>query len=584
MRVLALLVCTSTGLGSALGWHLNLLHVNDIHVRIEQTNKYSARCRLQDKERGRCYGGLARLQTAVQELRNSKNNTLWVNAGDFFQGTVWYSHFKWKIVSHFNKLLDFDAMCLGNHEFDDGIEGLEPFLRENTCPILAANLDISREPILSGLFQPSIIVAVGGRKVGIVGYTTPETLEVSNPGRVGILDEVETVRAEVTKLVEDGVDIIVALGHSGYYKDMEIAKEIPEIDIIVGGHTHSFLYTDKEANPSVESIKGPYPTMINNRTLVVQAYAYTKYLGNLQVEFSEDGRIESWQGAPILLDSSYKEDELILKELKPWKLVLDKIGRDLIGAAAEVLFRSREAESNIGNLVTDAMVWAHRDKDLQLALVNSGGIRASFDRGKITMGDLLNSFPFRNTFDLVVLRGETLRKIFEHSVGHMTRNGRNTSGRFLQVSGFRLHFDLMRPEMSRLVLAEVACPDCPMQWEPLQDSREYTVVVTNYLAGGGDGFSIIPQEAIRHLQGPLDTDILKEYIKLRSPLRNKVEGRIQVKTSFPTTPIDFPNSLQIQNSSYREETSCAMMCRDQLYHLILVFIISALSALIHSQA
>lgn len=240
---------------------------------------------------------------------------------------------------------------------------------------------------------------------------------------------------------------------------------------------------------------------------------------------------------------------MVLEELRPWKIILENIGKDVIGSADAVLFRSREGESNIGNLVTDAMVWAHREHDIQLAMVNSGGIRASFDRGRITMGDLLNSFPFRNTFDVVVLRGDTIRKIFEHSVANMKEDGRNDAGRFLQVSGFRVTFDLSRPELTRLVLAEVVCPDCPMQWRPLQDDEVYSVVMTNYMAGGGDGFTIIPTDKIRQLQGPLDTDILKEYIGLRSPLRDQVEGRIVLKVGGPhtlhlTTPTpDYTDSM-----------------------------------------
>jgi len=509
-------------------WELNLLHVNDIHARMEETNKYSAGCRIEDKERGKCYGGIARLYTAVQDMKKNNENTLWLNAGDFYQGTVWYSHFKWKVISRFNNLLHFDAMALGNHEFDDGVDGLEPFLRASNCPIVAANIDVSREPLLSNLVDGHVVIPVGNRNVGIVGYVTRETPEVSRPGKVTFTDEIEAVKHQVSGLVAEGIDVIIALGHSGYEKDIEIAECIPEIDVIIGGHSHSFLWDYKGGpNPSVERVDGPYPTVIKNRTLVVQAYAYTKYLGNLNINFSNDGKILSWSGEPILLDKKYKEDLVVLKELEPWKKILDKIGHDVIGSTDVLLARSREGESNIGDLLTDAMVWAHRDKDIRLAIVPSGGIRASFDKGKITMFDLLASFPFRNTFDVVILRGETLRKIFKHSVSQMKKFGRNDSGRFLQVSGFRLTYE-MGLESTRLALVEVRCPDCPLQWKPLEDDAEYEVVMTDYLAQGGDAYSIIPQEAVRHLQGPLDTDILKEYIRSRSPLRNKVEGRILV--------------------------------------------------------
>jgi len=522
---------------SCTGWDLSLVHVNDIHVRMEETNKYSAACRLEDKERGKCFGGIARLQTAIKKLKATEKNVLWVNAGDFYQGTVWYSHFKWTVVSRFNNLLNFDAMTLGNHEFDDGVKGLVPFLKNQTVPFVVSNIDTQHTPELNGLYQPSIVLRVGDKKIGLIGYLTPETLEVSNPGKLIINDELEAVAKEADKLHKAGVDIIIGLGHSGYDRDIEIAKKVPHIDVVVGGHTHSFLYSNELKNPSNDIIEGPYPTIVNNTNggtaAVVQAYAYTKYLGHIKLSFDESGKLVKWKGKPILLDNRFEEDEGVKSELKIWKAELDKIGKDLVGLTTVVLFNTRESESNIGNLVTDSMVWAYRQSqdEISLSMINSGGIRASFDRGNITMEDLLISFPFRNTFDVVFIRGNYLRQALEHSVANMKPDGRNEAGRFLQVSGFKLQFDLTRPKGGRLVLAEVPCSDCPLQYAPLADQDVYKIVMTEYLANGGDGYSIIAENKERHLQGPLDTDILKEYIKAKSPLNNQVEERIFVKTT-----------------------------------------------------
>merc|ERR1712130_449592 len=151
--------------------------------------------------------------------------------------------------------------------------------------------------------------------------------------------------------------------------------------------------------------------------------------------------------------------------------------------------------------------------------------------GNITMEDLLMSFPFRNTFDIVSIRGHILRKVFEHSVASMGPEGRNEAGRFLQVGGFKLKFDLRRPRLQRLVLAEVPCDNCPLQYEPIKDDQLYKVVMTEYVAGGGDGFKIIAENKEKNLQGPLDIDILREYIKTRSPLNYKVEERIAMRTT-----------------------------------------------------
>ena len=120
----------------------------------------------------------------VGEVKKNETNVLWLNAGDFYQGTVWYTHFKWRVVAKFNNLLRFDAMTLGNHEFDDAVAGLVPFLQNQTCPVVVSNLNSSLVPQLEKLYTPSTVVTVGGRRVGIVGYLTPETMEVSNPGNL----------------------------------------------------------------------------------------------------------------------------------------------------------------------------------------------------------------------------------------------------------------------------------------------------------------------------------------------------------------------------------------------------------------
>ena len=137
----------------------------------------------------------------------------------FCQGTVWYTQFKWRVVSLFNNLLNFDAMTLGNHEFDDKIAGLEPFLRNQSCPVVVTNMNVSLAPALAGLTVPSVRLEVGNKMVGIVGYITPDTKHISNPEGVTFTDEIEALKTEVKRLHDEGINIIVALGHSGYEKD-----------------------------------------------------------------------------------------------------------------------------------------------------------------------------------------------------------------------------------------------------------------------------------------------------------------------------------------------------------------------------
>ena len=179
-----------------------------------------------------------------------------------------------------------------------------------------------------------------------------ETLEVSNPGKLVIRDEVEAVRREAERLHRQGVTIILGLGHSGYQKDVEIAEKVPHIDAVIGGHTHSFLYSRNRTNPSNNIIEGPYPTVVKKDNgkwaAVVQAYAYTKYLGHLKMTFDDAGDLRSWRGLPIILDGTIAEDRDIKAELSGWREELNKIGKYLVGSTDVVLFNTREGESNIG--------------------------------------------------------------------------------------------------------------------------------------------------------------------------------------------------------------------------------------------
>ena len=207
---------------------------------------------------------------------------MWLNAGDFYQGTIWYTQFKWEVVAKFNNMLGFDAMTLGNHEFDDSIAGIVPFLTNQTCKVVVSNLNDTLVPAMKDLTVKSAKFQVGEKTVGVVGYLTPDTKFIANTEDLIILDEVESLKPVVEQLHNEGVEIIVALGHSGYEKDKEIAGSVPHLDVVVGAHTHSFLFspTDDHPIPSNNKPRGPYPTIVNNpaghKTIVLQAYAYTK--------------------------------------------------------------------------------------------------------------------------------------------------------------------------------------------------------------------------------------------------------------------------------------------------------------------
>ncbi|XP_043075178.1 5'-nucleotidase [Puntigrus tetrazona] len=525
-------------------FELTLLHTNDVHARVEETNKDSAKCTKQP-----CFAGVARRFTKIKEVRSKEKNVLLLDAGDQFQGTVWFNFYKGAEAAHFMNKLGYDAMALGNHEFDNGVDGLlKPFLQQVNCTVLSANIkaDQTIAPQISGFYLPYKIFTVNSEKVGVIGYTSVETPALSLPGpHLQFEEEVAALQPHVDKLITLGVNKIIALGHSGFKVDQNIAKKVRGVDVVIGGHTNTFLYTGTP--PSTEVPAGTYPFMVQSddgrQVPVVQAFAFGKYLGFLKVTFDSNGNVVKSSGNPILLDNSTIPDPVIQAEVDSWKKNLANysaqyVGQTLVylnGTTQECRFR----ECNLGNLICDAMVHnniKHADETqwnhVSSCILNSGSIRAPIDEqsrnGSITMEDLTAVMPFGGTFDLVQMNGSTLREVFEHSV----RRHEGGHGEFLQVSGFQVVYDLSKLPGNRVQSVNVLCTQCRVpRYEPLNPKKEYKVVMPSYLVDGGDGYSMIKEQKLKHDSGDLDLAVVASYISERKRVHPALEGRIQFTSS-----------------------------------------------------
>jgi 5'-nucleotidase len=240
---------------------LTILHFNDWHSRIEPINKYEATCSAKDDAKGACVGGAARLKTAIDRERKrlAGQNVILLDAGDNFQGSLFYTTYKGAVEAEFTNLFGVDAMTVGNHEFDDGEAGLAAFLDKVHFPVVSANIVAGRNAKIGDRVKPYTVLDVGGQKIGIVGAVTNDTPDIATPGpniMIGV-DEA-AIKDEVAKLKAEGVNKIIALTHVGYPRDLEVIAKIPDVDVVVGGHTHTLLSnTDKDA-------AGPYHTMVDN--------------------------------------------------------------------------------------------------------------------------------------------------------------------------------------------------------------------------------------------------------------------------------------------------------------------------------
>ena len=503
---------------AAADYTLTILHTNDFHARFEPISKYDSGCSAEDNAEGKCFGGSARLVTAIEEARKRSNNSILVDGGDQFQGTLFYTYYKGKVAAEMMNKLGYDAMTVGNHEFDDGPEVLRGFMDAVGFPVLMSNADVSREELLKDVLKKSVVIERGGQKLGLIGLTPQDTDELASPGpNITFTDPVGAVQAEVDKLTAEGVNKIIVLSHSGYRVDQKVAAETTGVDVIVGGHTNTLL-----SNTS-DRAEGPYPTMVGS-TAIVQAYAYGKFLGELNVTFNDAGEIVEAKGEPIIMDAAVTEDAPTVERIAELAVPLDEIRQKVVAETAEAINGERgicrAEECAMGNLVADAMLDRVKDQGISIAIQNSGGLRASIDAGEVTMGEVLTVLPFQNTLSTFQAKGSTILSGLENGFSQVEEG----AGRFPQVAGLKVVYDPGAEPGSRVVSAEVMEGDA---WTPLDPEKVYGVVTNNYVRNGGDGYKMFGSEAMNAYDyGPDLADVTAEYLAKNGPYKPYLDGRI----------------------------------------------------------
>ncbi|EPX76703.1 bifunctional metallophosphatase/5'-nucleotidase [Salipiger mucosus] len=497
---------------------LTILHTNDFHARFEPISKYDSTCGAEANAEGECFGGSARLVTAIDEAKSRSDNWLLVDGGDQFQGTLFYTYYKGKLAAEMMNKMGYDAMTVGNHEFDDGPEVLKGFTEAVEFPVLMSNADLSGEPLISDSIMKSTVIEKNGEKIGLIGLTPQNTDELSSPGpNVVFTDPVDAVQGEVDKLTGEGVNKIVVLSHSGYGVDQRVAENTTGVDVIVGGHTNTLL-------GDMDDAEGPYPTMVGE-TAIVSAYAYGKFLGELNVTFDDEGTVIEASGAPIIMDAGVTEDEDTVSRISEAAQPLDEIRNEVVAEAAAPIEGDRgvcrHEECAMGNLVAEAMLDRVRDQGIQVALANSGGLRASIDEGEITMGEVLTVLPFQNTLSTFEVTGETLKAALENGMGQF--DDPEDDGRFPQVAGLKFVISPDAPTGERVSEIMVEMDGA---WQPLDPEATYGMVSNNFVRNGGDGYRMFVDAANAYDFGPDLADVTAEYLADNSPYEPYTDGRI----------------------------------------------------------
>ena len=257
-------------------------------------------------------------------------------------------------------------------------------------------------------------------------------------------------------------------------------------------------------------------------TAIVSAYAYGKFLGELNVLFDDEGNIKEASGAPIIMDAAVTEDQTTVDRIAEAAKPLDEIRNKVVAETTEAIDGDKNAcrtgECQMGNLVADAMLARVKDQGIDVAIANGGGLRASIDSGEVTMGEVLTVLPFQNTLSTFQPKGSVIVEALENGVSQLE----DVAGRFPQVAGLSFTFDPAAEPGSRI-------SDVMVDGAPIEPEKTYGVVTNNYVRNGGDGYAMFVAGENAYDYGPDLADVTAEYLAAQGPYTPYTDGRITRK-------------------------------------------------------
>lgn len=508
----------------AADFELSVMHMNDTHGHVEP---------------------LPQMVTAVKEKREYKPDSMLFHAGDAFSGTLYFTKFGGQADVDLFNLMDMTAMAYGNHEFDrgdseDGNETLSKFVKAANFPLLGSNIDFSADPFMKDLVVDetmaknaeggksyySIVEEVDGEEIGVFGLDTEATANIARPNMVTFSNYLDIAKEAVAEFEAAGINKIVAVTHLGLdndptYGNDQLLALVDGIDIIVGGHSHTRMEEPMAITKDANGVE-------KDPTLIVQAGDKGLNLGELDVKFDEEGVISYYEGK-LNSVGDYEADAEAASVLKPYSEEIEEVKVEEIGAEALQDIKNSgtgEGETPIGNLIADAMLAGAKAKDADtvIAFQNGGGIRATIEKGPITVGEVMNVLPFGNDPVTGALTGQQIKETFEHSV-HLSPE---YHGGYLSVSGMTFKYDSTRETGDRVTGMKV---DIDGEYVDIKMDEEYVVTTNEFTAQGGDGFKTLAEAndagAFEDI-GEIDWEQLRNYLvdDLDGVVDPKVEDRI----------------------------------------------------------
>ena len=536
---------------------LNIAHINDHHSQLDANPSGSpAELKLDGVATQVDQGGFARQTAMFKSLAGSKN-LLKIHAGDAITGTLYHTFFKGAADAAMMNTICFDAFIPGNHEFDDGDSVFKGFLDElakGSCktPTLSANIVPAAGSPLAGngssaYLKPYLIKEIDGVKVGIIGITVAgKTMNSSRPLSSTVFnDETTSAQKAIDELKALGIRHIVAVTHLGYAADKALAAKLTDVDVIIGGDSHSLLGDFSSVGLTSS---GSYPTVVSNKSgetvCIGQAWEYAKATGLLNVQFNEAGAVKSCGGkATLLIGDNFKRKdsagvwqavsdtvrsslmsklaakESVVAVLTPdasaaaiLKTYSDQLAGEkakVIGTATESLCLVRvpgestnrsagvtgcEAAntlargSDAAQVVAEAFLSASRRADFSLQ--NAGGVRVPVNAGSLSMNTAFTLLPFTNVLVELDIKGAEVVAALEDGVDSYILNPASATGSYPYAAGLRWDLDMSKAKGQRFSNVQLRNKTTGA-WTALDLTKTYVLVTNDFLGDGKDGYTTL---------------------------------------------------------------------------------------------
>lgn len=499
--ILALQVasCINTGEDNPI---ITIVHTNDTHSQIDPS-----------LSGGQPHGGVVERAATINQMRQEDPSLLYLDAGDMVQGSPYFNIYNGEVEILAMNQQGLVASTLGNHEFDNGLDGLAKMLSLADFPIVSCNYDCTGT-IIEKYIKRQMIIKRNGVKIGITGVTVDPNSLIFNRNWEGIkyIDPTEAANKTAAELKAKGCDLIILLSHVGFFNseeegDLCIAKNSKNIDLIIGGHTH----TNIENGVMVENAEG-------KPVWITQTGGKADLIGRISVKMTRaTDKSTKYNVQDIIIDKlspelydAEEQGKAMSDFIAPYRDRLESQMSTIIGYAPATMTRTRP-QSLLGNFTADALLQMGGEfynHPMDMAIMNIGGMRSDLDKGDVTLGTMYRIYPFENTLSVLEIKGSHLEKAIKSMAGKKLE----------ATAGAQITLETKNDRTQ--------ATDIKVGGNPIDPERTYYVATIDYLAEGNDGLTALTYADKYTNSGMMLRDVMTTWIKELTKKGLQVESEL----------------------------------------------------------